>query len=97
MAKVNLASLSRAQLERLVFTTNRTLRLVVEAVREKTKPDWGVAKAVEKVLSQYDNEIEPLRDRSAVERRAEAHERVLAERNARYWEGVDGGDPHDPH
>lgn len=96
---MNLALLSRAQLERLVFTTNRTLRLVVDAVREKTKPEWAVAKEVEKVLERYDVKIEPFRDRTAVERIGE----LRAARNAARWDDFDGpaqggdGDGRDTH
>lgn len=92
MAKVNLALLTRAQLERLVFTTNRTLRRVVETVRERTKPEWGVAREVEKVLADFDVKIEPVRDRTAVERIAQARAQQRAERNAHYWQVVSDGD-----
>lgn len=84
--------LSRAQLERLVFTTNRTLRRVVETVRERTKPEWGVAREVEKILADYDVKIEPVRDRTVIERIAEARAQLRAERNAHYWQVISDGD-----
>lgn len=71
----------------------------METVREKTKPEWAVAKEVEKVLERYDVKMEPLRDRTAVERIGE----LRAARNAQRWADYDGpgqggdGERTDPH
>jgi hypothetical protein len=47
---VDVSQLSRPELERLAITLSGRLNAIVRVVRETTKPDWKVAKAVEDEL-----------------------------------------------
>lgn len=96
MPRLNIAGLTESRLRDLLLTTNRTLRLVVDAVRANTKDDWKVRREVEKLLDQYDSRIEPYVDRTEVVRSRERREVVTVKKHDLLWEEFDGG-PRDPH
>lgn len=49
---LDLSLLSRKQLEDLLLTEHGALTKVLQAVREKAKPDWSVTRAVEKIVAE---------------------------------------------
>jgi len=50
--QVELASLTRRELENLLLTEHGALSRVLEAVRENTKPEWKVRREVEQIIDQ---------------------------------------------
>lgn len=49
---LDLSLLTRKQLEDLLLTEHGALTKVLQAVREKCRPDWSVSRAVEKVVAE---------------------------------------------
>ncbi len=80
---VDLATLSRRELENLLLTEHGALSRVLGAVRTCTEPDWKVRREVERI-------VEDATDRRpfvvAYVRGAEADlRRIRAGRNASWW------------
>ena len=80
---VELASLTRRELENLLLTEHRALTRILGAVRENTRPDWKVRREVERVI---DEAVDRRPFVVAYARGAEADlGRARATRNARRW------------
>jgi hypothetical protein len=81
--RVELAALTRRELENLLLTEHGALSRVLEAVRENTKPEWKVRREVERIV---DEAVDRRPFVVAYARGVEASfDRIRASRNAVRW------------